>query len=131
MAQAKYLMRRWSFVRENTTAREIIFKFMATSYPGLPVVNNNREVVGIVTEFDILSVIQRGMDLDSVTAGEIMAKMIVTAGLETPQEELIKIMMENHFTIIPILKDNRLAGIVSRMEIMDAQVDPDLYKHIE
>ncbi len=131
MVLARYLMRRWSYVRENATARDIIFKFMANAYPGLPVVNNDREIVGIVTEFDILSVIQKGRDLDSVTAAEIMSKKIVTAGLDTPQEELIKIMMENNFTIIPILKDNRLAGIVSRMEIMNAQIDPDLYKHIE
>jgi len=131
MVRAKYLMRRRNSVRENTTAREVIFKLMANNYPGLPVVNDNREVIGIVTEFDLLGMIRDGRDIDSITAGEIMSKEVVTAGVETSQKDLIAMMLEHHLTIIPVVRDKRLVGIVSRMEIMDAYVDPDLYKQVE
>jgi len=40
-------------------------------------------------------------------------------------------MLENNFNIVPIVKDNKLAGIVSSLDIIDAYVDPDCYKWVE
>lgn len=131
MVRAKYLMRKMSSIQETAGGREIIFKLMSTGFPGLPVVNENREIVGVVTEFDLIRAIQTGKEPDSMTAGDIMSKKLITAGLDTPQEELINIMLENNFTIVPIVKDNRLVGIVSRLDIIDAYVDPDCYKWVE
>jgi CBS domain-containing protein len=45
-------------------------------YSGLPVVNSKRQVIGVVTEFDLLFVIQSGKDLHTATAEELMSKPI-------------------------------------------------------
>lgn len=130
MVRAKYLMRKITSIQENTEVREIIFKLMSSGLPGVPVVNGNHEIVGVVTEFDLMRAIQAGNKADSITAGNIMSKKLITAGLETTQDELINVMLENHLTIVPIIRGNKLAGIVSRFEIIDAYVDPDDYKWI-
>lgn len=89
------------------------------------------EVIGIITEFDLLGAIREGMKVDEIIAERIMSKEPKTADLETPAEELIEMMLENNFTVIPIVKDKKLTGIVSRFAIIDASVEPGFYRYFE
>ncbi len=133
MIIAKYIMfrHRRIFISPDTTGKEIVYRLMTTGFPGLPVVNANMEIMGIVTEFDILGNIREGKDLDKIVAKEIMTKDPRTAGMETTVEKLIEIMLENNFTIIPIVKDRKLVGVVDRHSIIDAYVEPVLQRYIE
>lgn len=127
MAQARHLMRKASAIKAETTGREIILKLMEEGHSGLPIVNDQSEIIGIVTEFDVLEALWDGRDLDTVTAGEIMSKSVVAADLDTSEREIIETMLHNHFTVIPIVRDGKkLAGVVSRLEVMNAYVEPEL-----
>jgi CBS domain-containing protein len=44
---------------ENTTAEQISTRLLAGEFNGLPIVDNNKTVVGIVTALDILKAIQQ------------------------------------------------------------------------
>ena len=116
-------------IRLNTTGKEIAFKLMSTGLPGLPVVNENMEINGIVTAFDLLGALREGMDLDEFNAERIMSKEPKTAAIETSAEELIEMMLENNFTMIPIIKDKKLVGIVDRATLMDAYIEPALKQY--
>jgi CBS domain-containing protein len=126
MIIAKYIMYRHmrTTISPDETGKEIVYRLMTTGFPGLPVVNENKEIMGIVTEFDILGNIREGKNLDEITAGQIMSKEPITTGIETPVEYLIEMMLENNCTIIPIVKDKKLVGVVDRHSIIDAFVEP-------
>lgn len=126
MINAKHimLMHRRVAVRPDATGREIAYGFMSTGLPGLPVINEDMEVIGIVTEFDLLGALREGIKLDEFTAKKIMSKKPITADTETPAEKLIEMMLENNFTVIPIVRDKKLVGVVDRFSIMDAYVEP-------
>jgi CBS domain-containing protein len=126
MIIAKYIMYRHmrTSIGPDETGKEIVYRLMTTGFPGLPVVNENKEIMGIVTEFDILGNIREGKNLDEITAGQIMSKEPITAGIETPVEYLIEMMLENNCTIIPIVKDKKLVGVVDRHSIIDVFVEP-------
>ena len=132
MIIAKYIMfrHRRTFISPDTTGKEIVYRFMATGLPGLPVVNENMEIMGIVTEFDILGNIREGKKLDEITAGQIMSKEPISTGIETPVEYLIEMMLENNLTIIPVVKDGKLAGVVDRRSIVDVFVEPLLNRYM-
>jgi CBS domain-containing protein len=124
------LMHRRGSLSVKATGREIAYGFMAAGLPGLPVVNRDMEVIGIVTEFDLLGAIKEGMNVDEITADRIMSKKPMTTGMETTAEQLIEMMLENNFTIIPVVKKKKLVGIVDRFSVMDAYFEPGFYRHL-
>ena len=98
---------------------------MSYGQPGLPVVNNNMEVVGVITEYNVLGAIREGMKLNTIPASRIMTTEPTTADIDTSSEDLIQMMLMNNFTFIPIVNKNKYVGMVSRLSIMDACVSPD------
>jgi CBS domain-containing protein len=132
MIRAKYIMCTKAAVTKNTSGKEVVFKLMATGCPGLPVVNDGAEVVGIVTMCDILrSAKQKGAAINDVTAEQVMSRVTVTADPDTSVEELSKMMVENNHSVVPIVKGKKLLGIVSGREIVDTYVEPHLYSVFE
>ena len=125
------LKHRRASVKPDASCKEIAFKLLSLRLPGLPVINDELEVVGIVSSFDILGAIREGMDVDKIKAERIMSKEPVTASSETSVEELIEIMLENNFTIMPIMKENKLVGVLDRSSLLEAYMEPSLYRYFK
>ena len=52
-------------------------------------------------------------------AKEIMTTRVVTAGLETPIEEIAQLMLEHKISAVPLIdSDHRLLGIVSETDLL-------------
>ena len=112
-------------VERHTTGREVANKLITCNLPGLPILSNKHsEVVGIVTEFNILGALREGMDADKFTAERVMTGGPITADINTSAEELIEIMLENNFTMIPITKNNKFAGVVDRGSLLEFFMSP-------
>ncbi|HHN64491.1 MAG TPA: CBS domain-containing protein [Nitrospirae bacterium] len=129
MIRTQDIMHRRQAVRGETTLRDVAYKIMSTGYPGLPVVNEQWEILGIITEHDLIKAMKEGADVDKTRAEEIMNRSPVTADIETPVEEIIDLMIENRFTMIPITKNNRLAGIASRDSVLEVYVEPGIWSY--
>jgi CBS domain-containing protein len=128
MIKAKYIMCSRSALKANANGREVVFKLMSAGCPGIPVVNEQFEVIGVITALDVLKIIKKKMDMERITAEELMSRDVRTADLETPVEELLNLMIEYNLPIIPIVKGKKFLGIVSRLEIIDTYLEPDLYQ---
>jgi len=128
MIRAKYIMCRKSQVSKKTTGQNVVYKLMATGCPGLPVVNEGSEIVGVVTMCDILRAAhENGGKMKDITAEKAMSKVSLTAGPDTPLEDISKMMVENNHGMIPIVKGKKLLGIVSGRDIVGTYVEPHLY----
>jgi CBS domain-containing protein len=127
MIRAKYVMCKRTAVLKNKTGREVVYKMMASGCPGIPVVDEQSEVIGIVSMCDILKAAEKGSDLDKITVEQIMSKSPLTADRDTSLEDLSKIMFENNYSVIPIVNGKKLVGIVSAREIIDTYIEPHLY----
>ena len=122
--RAKDLMRKKVAVGTGTTVKEAAHKMISTGLPGLPVVNDKMEVVGVITEFNVLGAIREGMDLEKIPAARIMTAEPVTADFNASCYELIQTMLLNNYTVIPIVNNGKCAGVVSRLSVMDANLSP-------
>jgi CBS domain-containing protein len=132
MIRAKYIMCKRTAVKKDTVGRDVVYKMMATGCPGIPVVDEKSDVIGIVYMCDILKAAQeKGAAIDKITAEQLMSKTPITAGLDTSLDDLAKIMVENNYSVIPIVKGKQLVGIVSPREIIDTYVEPHLYSAFE
>jgi CBS domain-containing protein len=121
---ARHLLGKKIGLAIDATGREIAYKFLSSGYPGLPVVDGKMEVVGVVTEYDLLRAVKVGSEMEEVVAGKIMSGGPITADIDTPVKRLIEMMIDNHITVIPIVSNKRFVGAVSRQEIIEAYIDP-------
>ncbi|RST86096.1 CBS domain-containing protein [Aquibium carbonis] len=109
---------------------------------GLPVVDADGQLIGVVTERDLLRRAELGterqrprwFDLwvmpgdaadDYVHAHgrsvrDVMSRQVVSVAAETPLEEVVSIMEKRGFKRLPVLRDGRIVGIVSRANFLVA-----------
>ena len=70
--------------KENTNAEQISSRLLAGEFNGVPVVDDNGAVIGIVTALDILRAIQGGKKLTTMLARDIMTPNPSTVKKDTP-----------------------------------------------
>lgn len=117
---AKDIMGKIKAPRKTASCRDVAMRLLSREYTSLPVVEEDGSVVGIISEFDILRAIRAGRKLDEVTAGEVMSKSPFCVDVETPVDELIDVMAEKHLIRVPVVRDGRLVGSISRHNILDS-----------
>jgi CBS domain-containing protein len=107
--------------KENTNAEQISARLLAGEFNGVPVVDDNGAVIGIVTALDILRAIQGGKKLNTMLARDIMTPNPSVVKKDTPIEEIIRILVEKEIVLVPVVEDNnnnKLIGVVARLDIL-------------
>jgi CBS domain-containing protein len=106
--------------RENTNAEQISARLLAGEFNGVPVVDDNGAIIGIVTALDILRAIQGGKKLNAMLARDIMTPNPSTIKRDTPLEEVIRILVEKEIVLVPVVEENnnKLIGVVARLDIL-------------
>lgn len=86
----------------------------------LIVVNDMREVVGIVTDRDLVArVLAKGRDPSRTTLSEVMTIAPKTISQETSIESALLIMRTGRFRRVPVVDaENRLAGLVTLDDVL-------------
>ncbi|MBL7214204.1 MAG: CBS domain-containing protein [Phycisphaerae bacterium] len=105
-------------------AIDILIQYNIT---GMPVLNEDSSVAGIVTEKDILHFLLDKNILDimnerllcETTVHHIMTTHVVMFDEETPLTQICEALVDHNFRRVPIVdKDGKLIGIISRKDIL-------------
>ncbi|MBT4259624.1 MAG: CBS domain-containing protein [Nitrospina sp.] len=110
------------------SAKNIAEKLATTKYHGIPIVNEDEELVGIVTEKNILLALTQGKELSSTLADEIMSSPAITAEKQSLLTAIIKVMMKKDITRVVITESNKVVGIVSQHDIVKALKKDDFFE---
>ncbi len=85
------------------------------------VVTEDKRPIGILTERDILRVTARSPgELDSIRVGAVMTRDLITAKPEDRLTQVMDVMTENKVRHLPVLEGDRLIGIVSIGDLVNA-----------
>ncbi|MCK5174170.1 MAG: CBS domain-containing protein [Planctomycetes bacterium] len=109
---------------KGTPVIEAIRKLVKHSFSGLPVVDRDNRVVGILTEKDVLSLAIRvdgdpdGSDATGLRVEDLMTKEVVTVEAGESVTALCNCLIKNQFRRVPIVANGKLVGIVSRRDII-------------
>jgi CBS domain-containing protein len=109
---------------------------------GLPVVDAAGRLAGIVTEGDFLRRTETGTEVrrprwiqfllspgrladefvrtHARRVGEVMTPEVATVTESTPADEIVRLMERRRVKRVPVLRDGRLVGIVSRADLVRA-----------
>lgn len=104
--------------KKNAFATDVALQLVADRFSGMPVVNDDERVIGVITEYDLLHQVRKGKDLIKLTVEDIMQKNPITVDINTPVHDVLDIMLENGILRIPVTDSLRLAGIISRSTIL-------------
>src|SRR5919112_1585126 len=108
--------------KENTNAEQISSRLLAGEFNGVPVVDDNGSVIGIVTALDILKAIQEGnRKLNTMVARDIMTPNPSVVKRDTSIDEIISIMVQKEIVLVPVVEDDnnkKLVGVVARLDIL-------------
>ncbi|AKL96782.1 CBS domain-containing protein [Clostridium aceticum] len=132
-------------VKKEDTVEDVIKLLLEHNISGVPVVNEENNVVGMITEGDL---IYRSKELhipayftllDSYIflenpktlevqikkmAGylvkDVMTEKVIVVDQEETMEEIATIMVKKKINRVPVVKDHQLVGIVSRRDIIRA-----------
>jgi len=89
---------------------------------GLPVVDDQNKMIGIITEKDVLNFVFSG-NLKNTAVEEVMTKDVVSFSPETEVETIALSIGHDRFRRVPIVEGDKVVGIVSRRDIIRAVLD--------
>ena len=131
-------------VRRDTSVNEIAKLMSERDISGIPVVDEARHVIGIITELDMIMrntrlempAFVQVLDLARIPlerpghyrerlrhmlgthAADLMTETVVTIGPEAEIEALAELMVKRRFNPVPVVENGVLVGIVSRADLI-------------
>jgi CBS domain-containing protein len=95
------------------SVKELAKTLVQQQISGAPVMNKKGQIVGIVSETDIVA--NKGKQVK-----DIMSKKVCSVAEETPVEEIAALMTAHKISRLPVMSGQKLVGLVSRADIVGA-----------
>ena len=110
--------------KEDTTVIEAINILGQNKITGLPVVDDDMTLLGLVSEKDIMSIAYHVLSdvisnaMDTKKLGDIMTKDVISFRLDDNLADICQCFMNKPFRRVPVLDNGKLVGIISRKDIV-------------
>ena len=121
----KLSIRKCITVNEDDNLKLVINLLSKYKIGALPVINQKKQIVGIVSERDIINFLssQNHEEIFTKKINSIMTKEVITCNINARSDELMIIMTRNKIRHIPIKKNNQLQGMVSICDVVSRIVE--------
>lgn len=120
-------------IRPDTSIDEALRIIRENKVRRLPVLDRNKNLVGIVSEKDLLyaspspvttlSVFELHYLLSKLTVAEIMKRDVITTCETCPLEEAARLMVDNKIGCLPVMRDGKLVGIITETDIFKILIE--------
>jgi predicted transcriptional regulator len=110
-------------IRQDNLLVDVMSHFLANQIGSLVVVDKYDRILGIVAPNDVLKAVHHNPEsILTVKVSEVMSENVIVAGPDDDVDKLMAIMTENRVRHIPIIKDGKMAGLVSIGDVVKAQL---------
>ena len=129
-------------IRRDATVLEAARMMLRRGVSGLPVVDSNGQLVGVVTEGDFLRRAETGttrrhsrwlefllgpgrladeyVHSHGRKVEEVMTPKVISVAPETSLQEVVRIMERHRIKRVPVVSDDKIVGIISRANLVQA-----------
>lgn len=105
-------------VKADTPIYEALYLLTQNKISGIPVVDEDKEVIGVLSEKDVLNILfDKKLDVKS-TVEDYMSRDVICFTEDDSAIDVCKFFIRSNIRRVPITKDNKLVGIVSRADII-------------
>jgi len=111
-------------IRPDATLADAAASLGERDVGALVVSGDGRSVQGVLSERDIVRCLaESGAGALGRTVGEVMTAEVHTCERDTTADELMALMTTRRIRHVPVLEDDRLAGIVSIGDVVKSRID--------
>jgi CBS domain-containing protein len=100
-------------VSPTISVKQLAMMLIKNQISGAPVAGKNGKIIGVVSEADIVA--KKGKDVKS-----IMTKDVITITEDESVERIAQLMTEKKIKRLPVMRGDKVVGIVSRADIVSA-----------
>ncbi len=117
--------------RRDTTLHDAEELLKENKITGMPVVDENDEIVGIISEKHLLSIYNIRSEEADITdlsfrlpyeyktwVEEIMTTDVISVTEDTGVEEVCRRMLDNHIHRVPVLRGKKVVGVISSLSLV-------------
>lgn len=129
-------------VSDEATIKEVLQMLVESKTSGLPIVNAKNQVVGFISDGDIMKFIAKQNpriidmtsfitvwydtesfekklhDLMELSVMEVATTKLISVDTDYDIDEVAKVLGEKKIKKVPVLEDGKLAGVISRSDIL-------------
>ena len=98
-------------ILEHATVEDAARVMARNRISGLPVVNDDGTLVGLVTEHDLIA--KEGRDV-----GAIMTRGVISVSADTEVEQVQHLLTNQRIRRVPVVDSGKVVGIVSRSDLV-------------
>jgi CBS domain-containing protein len=102
---------------ENANIEDAIKKMIYGNVSGFPIINDDNEVIGIISERDFVSLVANIVTGKRVS--DCMSRDVVTVKPDSTVEAVAKVMISNDFRRVPIVHEGVMVGVVTTSDIVN------------
>ena len=110
-------------VTQDYSARALSILIHSGNFSGVPVIEPGNHLIGMVTEFDVLKALLNKEDLSTLKAVDIMSSTPVSVQETATAEDIVRLMVTHKIIRIPVVREDRLLGIISRTDLLNQLTD--------
>ncbi|HWL35017.1 MAG TPA: CBS domain-containing protein [Frankiaceae bacterium] len=85
---------------------------------GSLLVMDGDELVGIITERDVMKAVAQGRDVETTPVSDVMTKDVLTIAPDTTAHEAARHMASRWIRHLPVVVDGRVQGVVSQRDLV-------------
>lgn len=105
-------------IKSEAKVKEAVKLIVKNNISGLPVVDENGEVIGVVSEKDLLDLLFNPDDLDAPIS-KIMMTRVTTIPGEATLFDVGEVFLSNSFRRLPVVdSENKIIGLISRRDLL-------------
>jgi CBS domain-containing protein len=109
-------------VRPDVSIEEAIEILLNQSISGLPVVDDDGRLVGVITEFALLA-ITYDKRVKNHTVSQHMTREVITVDVNDPISRIADLCIVHRVRRVPVMQDGRLIGVIARRDVLRALVE--------
>jgi len=106
-------------VKKDTPIYEAVELMAKNEITGIPVVEDDMTLVGILTEKDVLRLFCASKDAENKTANDFMTQPAIHFDENESLPDVCNCLINNLFRRVPVTSKGKVVGIVSRSDIIE------------
>lgn len=108
------------------TRTDVLASLMVEGFGSIPIVDEQQRLIGVVSEHDLLTVLDRGQRWADLKAQDIMSRNPYSVRKETTVATLIHVLKASDLIRVPVVDaKNQLIGIVARRDVVRACLEAE------
>ena len=118
-------------VNENDQLLDAIKKLVQYNIGAVPVINSEKQLIGILSERDIVKELAKNKNIDysSLIVNKLMTKEVICCKKDVLSDKLMELMTKNKIRHIPIVENAIPVGIVSIGDVVKRLIEKVEYEN--